>query len=341
VNHAEGAAPGLYDLLRQLQSGRRSPRLITRRIFGAAALAGLVDCGRTLRKRIGVIPKANADLFFLTIHAGADRAARDLKLSMIWSGPDIETDYSRQIEILDAMLANRVSALAISATDDRALAGPIERIIRAGIPVTIFDSAANVNDYVSLIATDNHEAGCTAARRLAALLPQGGPLAMLMQKPGGTSTELRERGFEETVQKEFPKLAIVARQYGMGDRARSMSVAEDILTAHPNLAGIFASSEACSIGAIRAIRARHASGRIRLITFDTSDIHIQALRDGTADIMLVQDAYRIGYETVKSLGMKLAGKTPPRHMEIMARVITKANLDAPDIRALLNPALAE
>jgi ribose transport system substrate-binding protein len=314
-------------------------RLITRRVLGATALASVASCGRTSRKRIGVIPKANADLFFITIRAGADQAARDFKLSMIWSGPDIETDYSRQIEILDAMLANRVSALAISATDDRALAGPIERVIGAGIPVTIFDSAANVTDYVSLIATGNHEAGCTAARRLAALLPQGAPIAMLMQKPGGASTELRERGFEETVQEEFPKLRIVAQQYGMGDRARSMSVAEDILTAHPNVAGIFASSEACSIGAIRAIRARRLSGKIRLITFDTSDIHVEALQDGTADVMLVQDAYRIGYETVKSLGVKLAGRTPPRHMEIAARVITKGNLDDPDIQALLRPAL--
>jgi ABC-type sugar transport system substrate-binding protein len=59
------------------------------------------------------------------------------------------------------------------------------------------------------------------------LLPGAGTVAMLMQKPGGVSTQLRERGFEETLDKEFPRLKIVARQFGMGHRARSMAVAEN------------------------------------------------------------------------------------------------------------------
>lgn len=314
--------------------------IVTRRRCSLAALAALTACGRENRKTIAVIPKANADLFFITVRTGAEGAARDLHVSLNWSGPDVETDYSRQIEIVDSMIVRRVNALAISATDDRALVDPVERVIRAGIPVTIFDSAVNIDNFVSLIATDNHAAGCTAARRLAALVPGKGQIAMLMQKPGGVSTELREPGFEETIRHEFPRLTIVARQYGMGDRARSMAAAENILAAHPALAGIFASSEACSIGAIRAIRARRLSGRVKLITFDVSDIHIEALRDGTADVMLVQDAYRIGYEAVKSLAMKLAGESPSRRLDIPARVVTKTNLDLPAIQALLKPALS-
>ena len=313
---------------------------VSRRNFNAAAFALLAGCGRGRRKTIAVIPKANADLFFITVRTGAEGAARDLHVSLNWSGPDVETDYSRQIEILDSMIARRVSALAISATDDRALVDPVERVIRAGIPVTIFDSAVNINNYVSLIATDNHAAGCTAARQLAALLPGKSTIAMMMQKPGGVSTELRERGFEETIRSEFPRLTIVARQYGMGDRARSMGLAENILAAHPDLNGIFASSEACSIGAIRAIRARGLSRRIKLITFDVSDIHVEALRDGTASVMLVQDAYRIGYEAVNSLAMKLAGQMPSRRLDIPARIVTQASLDLPDVQALLKPALA-
>jgi ribose transport system substrate-binding protein len=312
---------------------------VSRRNFSLIAVSALAGCGRGNRKTIAVIPKANADLFFITVRTGAEGAARDLHVALNWSGPDVETDYSRQIEIVDSMIARRVNALAISATDDRALIDPVERVIRAGIPVTIFDSAVNIDNYVSLIATDNHAAGCTAARRLAALLGGKGDIAMMMQKPGGVSTELRERGFEETIRREFPRVAIVARQYGMGDRARSMGVAENILAAHPGLGGIFASSEACSIGAIRAIRARGLSGRIKLITFDVSDIHVEALRDGTADVMLVQDAYRIGYEAVKSLAMKLAGQSPLRRLDIPARVVTKASLDSADVEALLKPAL--
>ena len=69
---------------------------------------------------------------------------------------------------------------------------PLERAIRAGIPVTVFDSAVNIKDYVSFIATDNYAAGCTAARTLAGFMGGNGEVGMVMQKPGGTSTVLRE-----------------------------------------------------------------------------------------------------------------------------------------------------
>jgi hypothetical protein len=56
-----------------------------------------------------------------------------------------------------------------------------------------------------------------------------------------------------------------------------------------DLAGIFASSEAASIGAIHAVRTRGLSGKVKVVTFDSSEDHLQGLRDGTVDGMLVQD----------------------------------------------------
>jgi ribose transport system substrate-binding protein len=235
------------------------------------------------------------------------------------------------------MVARRVDALAISATDERALVAPLERAAAAGIPVSVFDSAVNFENYVSFVATGNYDAGSTAARALAGLVGGAGKTGMVMQKPGGLSTGLRERGFEETMAREFPRIAIAARQYGMADPARSRAAAENILTAHPDLKGVFASSEAASIGAIHAIRSRQMSGKVRLITFDSSDTHIEALRAGTIDLMLVQEPFRIGYEAVKSLVEKLNGRTPARRLDLAARRIVKADLDKPEVKALLFP----
>jgi len=312
--------------------------MYTRRSVLAVHFASLLAaCRRSGQKIIGVIPKATSHLFFVSVHAGVDRAARDLHVNVIWNGPTDETDYTRQIEIVDAMVARQVDALAISATDERALVAPLERAIRAGIPITIFDSAVNIDHYVSFVATDNHGAGCTAARTLAQLIGGRGKVGMVMQKPGGTSTVLRERGFDETMRQEFPGIQIAARQYGMADPAKSRSAAENILTAHPDLAGLFASSEAASLGAIQAIRSRNLSGKVKLVTFDFSETHVEALKDGTIDVMLVQDPFRIGYEAVKSLAEKLRGQTPVKRLDLPARVIVKADLDNPEVRALLSP----
>ncbi|HLG98568.1 MAG TPA: substrate-binding domain-containing protein [Bryobacteraceae bacterium] len=308
--------------------------------FTAALLLSAVllsSCRERTRKLIGVVPKATSHLFFVSVHAGVDAAAKEFGVDVLWNGPREETEYSRQIEIVDSMIARRVDGLAISATDHAALVKPVQRAMQAGIPVSVFDSGLDLTGYVTFVATDNYAAGQTAARRLAELLHGHGQVAELMHKPGGMSTVDRERGFEDVIAKEYPAIQIVARQYGMADRAKSRDAAEDILTAHPGLDGFFASAEANSIGAIQAIRARGLSGKIKLVTFDSSDMHIEALKDGTIDVMLVQDPYRIGYEAVRSLAMKLNGQTPPPQIDLKVHEIRRADLGQPEVQALLFP----
>ncbi len=235
------------------------------------------------------------------------------------------------------MIARQVDALAISATEERALAAPLERAIRAGIPVTVFDSAVAIDNYVSFVATDNYGAGGLAARTLAGLIGGKGDVGMVMQKPGGTSTVLREQAFADTIAKEFPAVRIAASQFGMADAARSRAAAENILTAHPDLAGMFASSEAASIGVIQAIRSRGLAGKTKLVTFDSSRTHVDALKDGTINVMLVQDPFRIGYEAVKSLAQQLNGRPPAKRLDLPVRSIVRSDLSLPAVQALLFP----
>jgi ribose transport system substrate-binding protein len=311
--------------------------MLNRRRAVLSTVAWLSACRGPRKKVIGVVPKATSHLFFVNIHRGVDQAAKDFNIDVLWNGPNEETDHTRQIQIVESMITQHVDAIAISATDERALAAPVQRAINAGIPVTVFDSGVNVEGYTSFIATDNYGAGCTAARLLANLVGGKGKIGMVMHKPGGTSTVLREKGFEETMVKEFPTVSIAARQFGMSDLGRSRAAAENILTAHPDLAGIFASSEASSLGSIQAIRSRGLTGKVKLITFDFSDSHIEALRDGVIDRMLVQEPYKIGYEAVRSLAEKLAGRTPAQRTDLPARVISKTDLDNPEVMALLSP----
>lgn len=304
-----------------------------------ATLPLMAACSANKTKTIGVIPKAVGDLFFAAVHAGVRRAARESGVEIVWNGPKDETDHGRQIQIVDSMVAQRITAIAISATDERALRAPVERAIAAGIPVTVFDSGVEAEGYVTFVATDNYGAGCTAARRIAELVGKKGKVGMVMHKPGGTSTMLREEGFQKTMAAEFPDVTIAARQYGMADRAKARGVAENILTGNPDIAALFASSEASSLGAIQALQSRGLNGKIRLITFDTSQAHVDALNNGTIDIMMVQDSARIGYEAVKSLTEKLAGRTPERRMDLPVRLVTKAALTNPEIQELISPKL--
>src|SRR5579864_1289404 len=154
----------------------------------AAVLVLSTACQKRTKKLIGVVPKATSHLFFMSIHAGVRAAERDFGVEVLWNGPRDETEFSRQIEIVDSMAARRVDALAISATDHTALVAPVKRAMDAGIPVTVFDSGLDLTGYVTFVATDNYGAGVIGARKIAELVHGKGKVAELMHKPGGMST---------------------------------------------------------------------------------------------------------------------------------------------------------
>jgi ribose transport system substrate-binding protein len=304
------------------------------------AVVALCGCNRQTRKRIAVVPKATSHIFWLSVQSGAMAAGKEFNVDVLWNGAATETDYSRQIEILDSMIAQRVDGIAVAASERRALTSSLDRAATAGIPVTVFDSGVDSSNYLTYVATDNVEAGRMGARTLAHLLNGKGKVALLMHAPGSASTMDREKGFREVMQKEFPQITVVAEQYGMSDRAKARNAAENFLTAHTDLDGIFASSEPSSVGASLAIKARELSGKVKLVAFDSSDGMIEDLKSGAISAMVVQDPYRMGFEAVKTIVDKLAGKTIPKQMDMPARVVTKEDLDKPDIKQLLHPTAA-
>ena len=311
-----------------------------RRRVTASVLAlclSLTACTTSPKKIIAMVPKATSHLFWVSVQAGAMTAGRDLGVEVVWNGPTTETDYSRQIEIVDSMIARRVDGLAIAAQDRTALDTSLDRAAKAGIPVTIFDSGVDSTNYMTFVATNNYEAGQMAARKLAELLGGKGSIAMVLHVPGSFSTMERERGFDETMAKEFPGIHTLQKQYGMSDRSKARAAAENILTAHPDLDGIFASTEPSSVGTALALKSRGLAGKIKFVAFDAAEGMVEDLRGGTIDALVAQDPFRIGYEAVRTLVDKLHGKTPPKRIDLSAHVITKADLDKPEIKALLNP----
>ena len=307
----------------------------------AAALVSLLlllsACQTSKKRRIAVVPKGTSHVFWLTVRAGAEAAGQKYGVDVIWNGPPLETEYDRQMQIVDSMIAQHVDGLAVAAAERKALNRSLDRAAEIGIPVTVFDSGVDSTNYMTFLATDNYEAGRMGARELARLVGGKGSVAMLMHAPGSASTMDRERGFDDVMKTEFPKIQVVARQFGMSDRSKAMGAAENILTAHPGLNGIFASSEPSSIGVALALKSRGLSGKVKFVSFDSSDTLIEDLKGGTIDAMVVQDPFKMGFEAVKTLVDKLNGASPPKRMDLPARVVHKAELDQPDVHALLYP----
>jgi ribose transport system substrate-binding protein len=303
----------------------------------ALCLIALSACNRDKKRVIAVIPKGNAHLFWQSVHAGAVAASRESGIEIIWDGPASETDYTGQLKVVDAMINRRVDAIALAPIDSKAMVGVVERAASEGIPVIIFDSGIETDKFVAQVATDNYHAGEMGAERLAKLLGGKGKVAILANMPGSASTVARESGFEDFTKKNFPGIEIVDKQFGNAEVASSLTKAENILTGHPGLDGIFASNESSSMGFAQALRDRKT--KIKMVGFDWTPSLLDDVRNGVLDSLVVQNPFKMGEEAVRLAVAKLDGKPLVKMNAIAPKLIDHDNLDTPEVQAQVNPDL--
>ena len=108
--------------------------MLSRRLLLCALLLSLLACNRNNKKVIAVIPKGTSHLFWVSVQAGALAAGEKYGVDVQWNGPAQETEYDRQIQIVDSMIARRVDGLAVAATERKALVRSIDRAAELGIP---------------------------------------------------------------------------------------------------------------------------------------------------------------------------------------------------------------
>jgi ribose transport system substrate-binding protein len=287
------------------------------------------------KKVIAVIPKGVSHFFWKSVEAGALAAGREFNVDIVWKGAAQETDYTGQINIVEDAINRHVDGIVLAPSHGDSLVTPVLRAQKEGIPVVIFDSGISTDQYIAYIATDNRQGGVVGAERLAEKLGGKGKVAILGVKKGSVSTDQREEGFQDTIKTKYPGIQIVQFLYGEADRAKSLDRASDILTAHPDLNGIFASNESSSVGAVQAIKQRSLVGKVVLVGFDSSPNLIEDLRAGALDSLVLQNPYRMGYEGVKTIVEKLNGKEVQKKVDTGVKLLTKENVDTPEMQQLI------
>lgn len=302
-----------------------------------AAALSISGCNKSDKRRVGVVPKGRAHLFWQSVHAGAVKAGREANVEIVWNGPATETDYNGQIQIVESMINQRVDAIVLAPIDKKVMVSVVDRAAQAKIPVVIFDSGIDTPNYVSMVATDNYAAGQLAAERMGEILGGKGKVVVVAVQPGGASTMAREQGFEDGI-KKFSGIQIVDKRYGMADFAKSLQVAENMLTAFPDAAGMFASNESSAVGAAQALKARQGS-KVKMVGFDWSPTLLADLRAGLIDSLVVQNPFGMGYSSVKAALESLDGKQVPKDQPMPPKLVTKANVDTAEMKAHLEPDL--
>jgi len=308
-------------------------------VVGMTAMAG---CKKRDNDVIAVIPKGTTHEFWKSVHAGAEKAARELGIKVLWKGPLREDDREEQIKVVESLIDLRVKGIALAPLDSAALAPVVTDAKRAGIPVVIFDSDLASDDKISYVATDNYKGGQLAGEYLGKTLAGTGEVIVLRYAEGSESTQQREQGFLDAIAK-LPGIKVVSsNQYGGATTETAFKASENLLAAHRSgeglrVQGIFCPNESTTFGMLRALEDGGLAGKVHFVGFDSSPKMVDALRKGHLDATVVQDPIKMGYLAVKTLHDHLQGKPVDKRVDTGATLITHDTMDQPAMKELLAP----
>jgi ribose transport system substrate-binding protein len=252
----------------------------------------------------------------------AAAAARNLDLTIV----SCEMDPVRQASQVEDFIAQQVDALLVAPCDSSAVVPYLDQATQAKIPVFTVDIAARGGSVVSHVASDNEAGGRMAARALAGLMGGKGDV-VIIDHPEVASVQDRTRGFRQALE-EFPGMRIVQAPSASGQRARAMTVMEDMLQAHRQLRGVFGINDDSALGALAVVEAAKRTDVV-IVGFDATEEAKSAIARGSAlKADIAQHPAEIGTSAIDVLARHLRGESTPPLIAVPVTVVDAATLGA-------------
>lgn len=300
----------------------------------ALALASSAGIAGAQETTIPLVSKGFQHQFWQAVRIGAEQAGEEFGVRIEFVGPDNESQVDRQIDMLAAALANNPPAIGFAALDSQAAIPLLRQAQDAGIHVVAFDSGVDSDIPVTTATTNNVAAAALAADKMAELLGGSGKVAVVAHDQVSATGVDRRDGFVNRLAEAHPDIEVVTIQYGGGDHLQSTEITKAILTANPDLGGMFGTNEGSAIGIVNGVRESGTDGLI-IIGYDSGAAQQEAIRDGLMAGAITQNPVGIGYETVRAAIAAMNGEELDEIIDTGFFWYDASNIDEEHIQAVL------
>jgi ribose transport system substrate-binding protein len=309
-------------------------------LLGGSVPGTLHAQGPTIALVVGV----KGDPFYVTMQKGAQAEADKMGAELIVDGP-AQFDAVQQTPIVDALIARKIDALIIAATDKQAMIPPLQRANDAGIPVISVDTYIGDGDYengpvtfpLSYIGSDNTQGGRIGCEALIAAAGGGGKFYIQNVKPGISTTDQREQGCKDAIEAAGSPAMLVGVDYNDDSAANAAQQTSAVLQRNPDLSGIFGANVFSANGAAQAVKNANLSGTVKVANFDAPEQAISDLRAGAVDLVIAQKPAEMGTTGVDYALQVISGDTSQIQKRVPTGyvVITRDNVDTPEAQAAI------
>ncbi len=272
--------------------------------------------------------------YWSEVELGAKAAAKKYKVKLTFYVP-LKEDVSQQISRIESFVAKKVDGIAFAASDPDAVVPVIKKAMKAKIPCVALDTDAPKTGRYAFIGTDSYASGKVAGEVMGKLLKGKGKVAIGTGSLTAQNSLDKIKGFKDAL-KKYPGVTFVKEIVDDEDPVKAVSVAEQVLQRHKDLAGYFAVYGVTSTGLGQAVKSSKKSGKIKAVTVDTTPDIVQYLKDGATSATIAQSPYMMGFKSVEILvqmkqkGVDAVVKTLPknRFVNTGVQVVTKQSLNA-------------
>ena len=264
-------------------------------ISTATAALFMTGAAQAENKRIAIVVKALGIGFFEAAKKGAEEAAKELgDVEIIYTGPT-DTTAEGQIEVINALIAQNVDAIAISANDPNAVAPALKKAMERGITVISWDSGvAAEGRQMHLNPSSSPLIGNMIVKLAADNLPEGGEVAVL----SATSTSTNQNTWIEEMTKVLPNykgISVVATVYGDDKADKSYTEAQGLMKAHPNLKAIIAPTSVGIVAAAQAVTDAGMGGKINVTGLGLPSEMAGHIKSGASKSFAIWNPIDLGY----------------------------------------------
>ncbi len=272
------------------------PRLIP---LLAAGLALALSAGAADSKLIvAMMPKSKGNAYFLSCKAGADKAARELGVELLFDGPT-DPNAAKQNEIVENWITLGVDVIAVSAENKEAISTALRKARRAGVHVITFDADAlpDARSFFVNQATPQG-IGYKLMDEAARLMGEEGEFALIVASLTAGNQREWQKNIEERLKSKYPRIRLVAVRPCDDLKDRAQSEATALISANPKLKLIMATCTPAVPGAAEAVRQAGRTGQVKVVGLGLPSENKRYVHAGVTDSIVLWNTEDLGYLTV-------------------------------------------
>jgi len=279
---------------------------------------------------LGMMPKAKGDPYFVSCRKGAEDAAKELGVELIWDGPT-DLDPAKQNEVVEGWITRAVNVIAVSVENEAAISTVLRKARERGIKVITWDADAQKDSRDFFINQATPQGiGQTLTDDVARIMGEEGEFAIITASLSAANQNEWIKHIKARLAEKYPKMKLVDIRPSDGDRDRAFSETQTVLKVHPAVKVIMPIAAPAVPGAAEAVK---QSGRrdVKVTGLSLPNMCKPYVHDGVIESVVLWNTLDLGYLTVYAAKALASGKLAPGVTSLEAGKLGRIEVRGSDV----------